>query len=344
MKKTVALLIFTLLIFGCTPPAKEETGTLLSHEVIELPETIIGNAYSIRQVGNFLVVLDYSNDSFFHLINLKNQTYKGLYGNKGQGSNDFIHPGKLHPYNNNQLCSFDSSKGEIKLLTIHTDNETMGCSTLCRVKQNLAFEIIPTNENTLLTNGAFEESMFLLTTLQNETLSSSEEYPFKDDQEHKLPNQLRAMAYQGILAINEQKKFAYATSNAHQIYFYEVKDNKLMKTGETIKSYAQYIPDGSSSGHSVINDGNSPECFTDLTVTANHVYALYSGRTFKEYKYSYRESEYLFVYDWNGKQVKSYRLDIPICCFCIDEKGQRIYAIANLPDPTLVTFSLDNGN
>lgn len=131
-----------------------------------------------------------------------------------------------------------------------------------------------------------------------------------------------------------------AISNAHQIHFYDAKDSRLVKTGETIKNYAQYIPDGNTSGYSVINDGNSPKCFTDLAVTNNHVYALYSGRTFKEHQLSYRESEYLFVYDWNGEKIKSCHLDIPISCFCIDEKEKKIYAIANLPDPTLVTFTL----
>lgn len=340
MKETAFLLISTLLAFSCIPSTKEETAIPLSHETIELPQTIIGNAYSLQKVGHFLIVLDYSTDSFFHLISLKDQTDKGLYGSKGQGPNDFIHPGKLHQYSDKQLCCFDSSKGEIKLLTIHTDNEKIECSVLCKVKQNQAFEIIPIDENTLLSNGAFEKSMFQLTTLQNEILSSSEEYPFKDDKEHKLPNQLRAMAYQGILAMNRQNKIAYAISNAHQIHFYDAKDSRLVKTGETIKNYAQYIPDGNTSGYSVINDGNSPKCFTDLAVTNNHVYALYSGRTFKEHQLSYRESEYLFVYDWNGEKIKSYHLDIPISCFCIDEKEKKIYAIANLPDPTLVTFTL----
>ena len=340
MNRIIVLLIFTLLILGCTPTTKEERNIPLSHEVIKLPETIIGNAYCLQKVGNFLIVLDYSTEAFFHFINLKSKTYKGIYGNRGQAPDDFIHPGRLHRYSNNQLCCFDSSKGEIKLLTIHTQNETIECSTLYRVDQNHAFEIIPIDKDILLTNGAFEKSMFQICTPQNDILSFSEEYPYKDDQEHKLSNQLRAMAYQGILSMNGQNKFAYATSNAHQIHFYQIENNQLIKLAKIKDSYARYTPEGTTSGYSVVNDGDSPECFTDLAVTNNHVYALYSGRTFKEHRYSYRESSHLFIYDWNGKPVKSYRLDIPIVCFCIDEEEQKIYAIANLPNPTLVSFSL----
>ena len=340
MPKTIVLLIITFLSFACTPTSKEKKDILLSHEVIKLPETIIGNAYSIQKVHHFLIVLDYSADSFFHLIDLKNKAYKGMYGNRGQAPNDFIHPGKLHPFCNNQLCTFDSSRGEIKLLTIHAENETIDCSTYLSVKQNHAFEIIPVGKDVLLTNGAFEQSMFQLCSFQNDILSISDEYPYKDEKEHKLSNQLRAMAYQGILSMNGQKKFAYATSNALQIHFYQIKDNQLDKLTEIIESYAQYIPNGNTTGYSVLNDGNSPECFTDLATTDNHVYALYSGRTFNKYKLSFRESKSLFVYDWNGKLIKTYHLDIPIVCFCIDEKEQKIYAIANLPDPALVIFSL----
>lgn len=228
MNRIIVLLIFTLLILGCTPTTKEERNIPLSHEVIKLPETIIGNAYCLQKVGNFLIVLDYSTEAFFHLINLKSKTYKGIYGNRGQAPDDFIHPGRLHRYSNNQLCCFDSSKGEIKLLTIHTQNETIECSTLYRVDQNHAFEIIPIDKDILLTNGAFEKSMFQICTPQNDILSFSEEYPYKDDQEHKLSNQLRAMAYQGILSMNGQNKFAYATSNAHQIHFYQIENNQLI--------------------------------------------------------------------------------------------------------------------
>lgn len=340
MKNTIAIIILALLATGCTPSTKERNDIPLFHEVIELPETIIGDTYSIQKMGDFLVILDYSTDSFFHLINLKDRTDKGMYGSKGQGPNDFIHPGRLHPYSENQLCCFDNAKGEIRLLTVDTNSETIECSTLYSIKQNLAFEVIPAGHDTLLINGIFENSMFQLATLQNEILSSSEEYPYKDEEEHKISNRLRAMAYQGCLSMNKLKKFAYATSNAYQIYFYQIKGNQLVKSGEVIKSYGRYIPDGNTSGYSVVNDGNSPECFTDLAVTENHVYALYSGRTFKEYRHSYRDSKYLFVYDWSGKPVKSYTLDVPILCFCIDEEEQKIYAIANLPDPTLVVFPL----
>ena len=342
MKKVPFILyVVTYFIFGCSYSINEEKHISLFHEVIEVPQSIIGNAYSIRKVDHFLVILDYSSDSYFHLIDLNERLPKGMYGTKGQAPDEFIHPGKLHPYNDNQLCCFDNSKGEIKILTIQVNDATIEYSTLHSLKQNNLFEALPIRGDTILANGAFEESMFQLTVQDNQILCSSEEYPYKDQSEYRFSNQLRAMAYQGVLSMNGERKFAYATFNAHQIHFYQVEDSRLVKLGEVIDSYARYMPDGSTSYYSVINDGNSPICFTDLSSTNNYVYALYSGRTFKNHRLSYRESEYLFVYDWSGKQFKSYHLDVPIVCFCIDEEDDKIYAIANMPEPTLVSFSID---
>ena len=103
--------------------------------------------------------------------------------------------------------------------------------------------------------------------------------------------------------------------------------------------YAQYIPDTSIPGaYSVAIDGKKPQGYTDLAVTDHLIFALYSGRSFKEYKMSCSESESIYVYDWNGKLVSLYELDVPVNHICIDGQGKKIYAISNLLDPLIVTF------
>ena len=52
------------------------------------------------------------------------------------------------------------------------------------------------------------------------------------------------------------------------------------------------------------------------------------------------ECSVIYVYDWLGKLVMRYDLDVPVSCFCVDEKHKVFYGIANLPDPTLVKFSV----
>lgn len=92
--------------------------------------------------------------------------------------------------------------------------------------------------------------------------------------------------------------------------------------------------------YSVVYNGNKPYCYRDLAVTEQYIYALYSGRNFKEYKMAQYECPYLYVYDWEGHQKALYKLDIGLICFYVDEAAHKIYGIANNPDPVLVEFSL----
>ena len=78
----------------------------------------------------------------------------------------------------------------------------------------------------------------------------------------------------------------------------------------------------------------------DLAVTDKYVYALYSGRTFKKHKMAAYEGETIYVYDWTGRLVKTYQLDVAITQFCVDEDENRLFAMANIPEPTIVSFNL----
>lgn len=87
-------------------------------------------------------------------------------------------------------------------------------------------------------------------------------------------------------------------------------------------------------------DGNVPECYKDVIASDKYIYALYSGRTFKDYQLSCNECESLYVYDWTGKFMRLYKLDVPVTHICLNEQQNKLYAIANIPDPTLVSFDL----
>ena len=79
----------------------------------------------------------------------------------------------------------------------------------------------------------------------------------------------------------------------------------------------------------------------DVSVTDQYVYILYSGRNFKESKDKAFLGNRIDVYDWEGKHVKRLNLDVDVQVMCIKEDDSAIYAIAPLPDPVLVSFSLN---
>lgn len=80
--------------------------------------------------------------------------------------------------------------------------------------------------------------------------------------------------------------------------------------------------------------------FTDVTVSGNKVYAIYSGKTYSEDKYNFQECRKLFVFDWEGNILESHNLDTPLTYVSFDETENAIYGLAKTPQPAVVKFSL----
>ncbi len=327
---------------GCADEKKQVEMQDLHHEVLDIPEILIGSPGDILKDGDCLIVLDYQHGSLFHRIDLKGNHYMGMFGVKGQGPADFIHPSSLNVLETGRLSCYDAGNRRLSMIDLNLLGNKVGVSTLLKNDDFMTFDVVPLSEKLFIVNGETDGAMFALVDKDGKVLSVSDEYPYKDDAEKDIPVRFRAMAYQGSLRVNSNGYFAYAMSSAKQVHLYKVENEKIKKVGEAIDGYGHYEPNMPYEGaYGVAHDGKSPECYKDLAVTDDYVYALYSGRTFQEYKMSSYDCETIYVYDWTGKLVKTYHLDVPVTQFCIDEEANVIYATANVPDPTIVRFELD---
>lgn len=334
--------LFLFICIGCADEKKQDEVVVLQHEVLDYPDMIIGSPGDIQKDGNCLIVLDYQQDSLFHRVDLAKNRYMGMFGAKGQGPDDFIHPSSLSKLGDGHLLCYDAGKRELYMMKLSQADDKAGISRMFKYAKILTFDIVPMSDSLFIVNGETDGAMFALIDKDGKVLSLSDEYPYKDETEKNIPVRFRAMAYQGTLRTTLNGYFAYATGNAKQVHLYKVENKQIIKIGEIIDGYGHYKPNMvREGGYGVAHKGEYPECYTDLAVTDKYVYTLYSGRTFKEYKLASYECETIYVYDWAGKLVKTYRLDVPVVQFCIDEDEKMIYAIANIPDPTIVRFKLD---
>ena len=338
------ILLMTILI-GCTDASRKEAPVTidLQHQEISLPDLIIGGPRGMVKKGNYLIVLDWSTKYFYHLIDLKNKEYKAKFIRKGQGPNELIDPWNIHSFDEKSPYYYSLQKG-MHLIRFCFDTLTTQLSMEKYMKidrsRSLVFDLAPLSNELFVGNGIFDDVMFKTYSPKDSSGLAFGEYPYKDFEEKRISNRQRAMAYQGNIKANNQNCFAYATHNAEQIYFYELQNGQAVELGRVNEGFAEYEPAGGRSGISVAHNALHPWIFVDLEVSDNYVYALYSGRTFAEYKLECQLGESIRVYDWHGNLKKEYRLDVPVLNICVDEKGKRIYAFANIPDPTLVYFDL----
>ena len=82
--------------------------------------------------------------------------------------------------------------------------------------------------------------------------------------------------------------------------------------------------------------------FTDITVTSEKVYAIYSGHTYRENPRTFQQCRQLPVFDWEGTLLETYALDTPLTHITVDVSENVLYAIGHEPQTCLMKLVLDN--
>lgn len=105
------------------------------------------------------------------------------------------------------------------------------------------------------------------------------------------------MAYQGMMRVTEQGKVVFATLMHKIILLYEMKNDGLVEQTSIIDWFGEYMPDSrlGEGLYSVIYNGRLPMAYRDISVTEDYIYALYSGRSFKEYGMKQLECLYICI-------------------------------------------------
>lgn len=80
--------------------------------------------------------------------------------------------------------------------------------------------------------------------------------------------------------------------------------------------------------------------FTDVCTTDKSIYALYSGRTYRNDQKNFQHCRTLMELDWNGKVLQTRSVDADLTQIAYDAKEKALYGIAWRPDATLVRLEI----
>lgn len=181
------LIICLFFCLGCTEEKKQHVVEHLQHEILDVPDILIGSPMDIQKDGDELIVLDYKQDSLFHRIDLGRNLYMGMFGAKGQGPNEFIYPASLNGLGNSCFSCYDISKKELNMICFDTDESQVEISRLFKYNQMLTFDVAPVADGLFLVSGETDGAMFALMDKNGELLSVSDEYPYENEDEKKIP-------------------------------------------------------------------------------------------------------------------------------------------------------------
>lgn len=341
------LVLYLLFVIACSPSQKKgsfdfESVDTLKHVKTYLDEHIWGHPMSISYLDSMLLVADERADiGLLHLIDCHDMTSVLDFGTKGQGRNEFLMPFDFQMLNDTTLTLFDLANRSLYSLNLREIINGIYEFPVC-YKDTVpgTIKILPTKYDTFVTLGFYENCMMKLQGKGMDTKLYGE-YPYRDDDERKIENRLRGMAYQGVFRSNLSKdKFVYAANSADILYFYNITPEDISIVCKYEYNYPEYMTRVQGDSRATPMSPTNNRTFVDVATSDKYVYLLYSGRNFKEVGLKAFEGSTIYVFDWEGNPIQKYILDIPITYLCVNPKDTELFAFSNMPEPTLVKFDL----
>ena len=333
------LLFVVIFLYSCQ--SNKKANNVQSYDVeCELvcdEEYILGKPNQIAYSGSVLAVIDRGSDSLMHFFDTVKSCFINKAGRIGQGPNEFTTISSLSPYDDG-FGMYDPNLK--KYYKVSYTNDTVKIESLFKVDSLMPLNIHPISNNRYISTGIFKGSKFCLIGSDGKIISRIEEWPYRDENEKKVSNHIKAQAYMSNILVNPSKdRFVSYSATADILSFYKVKTDSLELVHEHINSYPDYdYFNNPKSFRGTFK--KSPFAYLSSSCTDRYAFILYSGKSTHEYNDKAFRGNVINVYTWDGDKIAELKSDKELNTFCISPDGNIIYAIAYTPEPTLVKINI----
>lgn len=340
--KTLLFLLIGYCFVGCSI---EKEGHILLHSNIDLNENHIGLGGYITTYNNDIIGIEQAGSlSPFYQITTKNDINTiNYFGVRGQGPEDFIQPIFIQHLSDSVFGVHDAGIGVYKEICISTATNSISTLNAINMTQDL-FRAIKVSDNHYI-GLSNTTGMLVSTDSTGKRVETHFEYPYKNKREQSIKNNIRSMAYQGLLEVNPQKtKCVYASFNGDIIHFYDLHDD-ISPIRKIEKNYPKYRPEEFNDGYAALLDPNNIVGYISVTTTDKFIYALYCGKKIEKLITNNsisKEGNILRIFDWTGKLINTCTLDVACKHISVSDDDKILWALAVNPEIVPVYFKLHN--
>lgn len=329
MKPLFCILIISSFFLGCD----KRTENFLSINVpvtdisdsvstITLPDDVILNPTAILNIGDYIVILNHDTEYILTIYNTVNHQLQYLQ-RIGRGPEELLHVNQIGIYPDSTNMSFyvyDDLKNALFIYRLSQDY-----FKLYRIEETGKYNFVALDFDMIVGIPAVDSSRYIIEKPRTNFVKFGDysEYEFS---EKLIDNTLSA----GYMVTNEYS-FAWFSlyGESYNIFNYQGFDSpkEIKKVYYTKPAFNQ---DVFRNQHMVILFVETILGFTSLTSSKEYIYALYSGKTLKDFM-SIREAALagnnIGVFDWNGNYVKRLYSKDPIVCINYNNKDKKLYAL-----------------
>ena len=351
MKRTYLLILFcSVALFGCKS-VKQETGdeSYPKNYSLEYQKhcDILSKQPQLQVADSFLIITTHSyTDKVCQFYSIDGGVKEiGSFGGIGNGPNEFLQP-VLTYAEGNTFGINDINLSSLAILQVTKVKDTVFVKELKRLKAPYKpskedfvpkdIRFVKLGEKNFVSNlNAGNGRFFTLFDSSLQPINRFGDAPIKDE----LSAYVMRSRLTGKTASN-QESFFFATVDLPYLASYSLRDGDMIKDWEIFYKQPYY---GISNGDIKYIKDKTTGPMIDMKVDDRYIYILYLNQLLSEYDYSKTEkscANKVFVFNHKGEKVACLNLDCRLSNIAIDSKRKKMYGIAEIPDVSLVEFSL----
>lgn len=186
--------------------------------------------------------------------------------------------------------------------------------------------------NRLISTGIYTEGRFRCTVGDDDWFS----VPYPECAGETMNDSLKSIFYaSNCMAVNSSNtRLACANMQYGCLDLCDIEGNTLRRVNEVHLNrpgiVVRHKRDRNKAGmwYPVSYTKNNLFGFCDLTTSDEYIFALYSGRTYRQYKGDVDKGRTILVFDWNGTHIRTYHLPNSCSSITYDKASNTIYALS----------------
>ena len=340
MKKILYIIIF---LAACsednylnTPPQDLTSNHDVNiQSVANLSEYGVTTPSKITKHGNILAVEQRYNETNVHLINLATHT-SSKWLPLGDGINEAYSIYNLSVNARGEISAFDFNTGKLHRHSPTASSRSFSSPLLLTGNNNHLSAV--QGDNFIISTGLYEQGRYRFYSLEDDREAYFIAYP-----EHpKYPNlteytQSILWASTVLRLRPDNKAFVCTDIRSGQIDICSINEKSISLTCR----HCYYYPhvDINTKRHTpVAYHEDNVSGFRDVAVSNNHIFVLYSGKTYKNERQKIANCSTLLIFDWNGTLLETRSLPQSTTYISYDLKEDALYGIT--PDAQLVRYNI----
>lgn len=354
MKQASCFLLLCIMLTSCN--LRNESKTVLAEKKEYLAKCspngmeLYSYAHDLNLMDDLILVTSHR-DTICRVFSIEdNFAFVTSYGRIGQGPGEFIQPLKTHHYNN-EFALNDVNKDQLTILAIDPNLDEIKIKELKQLKvdkqaankkEMLQHEVfisrLDKKHYVSLCRGA-NGRFFSLRDSALRLCNFFGASPIGEIHDKDSGIGVSGKLF-GKLATNGNGSMCFAAFNLPYLSCYTL-ENEMMR--ERCSFYFDTTSFDIRNGNLLFSKDKAKGRTLDLKIDDLYIYILYSNRLLSEESTSLIETSMannIRIFDYDGNAIASIKLDNYISSFDISHSKKKLFAIAYMPEQTLVEFDL----